>query len=288
MKRSDRKKTHQCQAGTIITICLLSLFAVIFIVGAYIFFSVVREHRGAADAYRSLRPIAAGSAAAGELPDGTVIEFTPAAAGDDRARQADANVPPVPQSSLDFSALKEQCPDIKAWLFAEGTRLDYPVAQTDNNDYYLRHLYNGERNSSGTLFIDYRNTGLFTEQNTVIYGHHTKDGGMFATVRSYRKQSFYDAHPTMTLYTLDGDYLIELICGTVEDGNFEFVEFEFDDVSAFYAYIDSRRERSTFRSDVEVEPGDKLVSLCTCSYERENARYMLMGKLTPIMEDPTR
>ena len=88
----------------------------------------------------------------------------------------------------------------------------------------------------------------------------------------------------MLLCTPNGDYLVELVCGTVEDGNYEFVQFEFDNNNDFYAYINSRRDRSTFQSDVEIGPGDKIISLCTCSYEWNNARYMIIGKLTPIME----
>lgn len=293
MKRTQHIKPQNRQTGRIVTICLLSLFAVIFIAGACIFLSVVREHKGASNAYQALRADTRKSAEAAGTTAGDAALSTPATvsadreppAGEEADTQTIADVSAVPQVSMDFSALKEQCPDIRAWLFAEGTRLDYPVVQTDNNEYYLKHLYNGERNSSGALFIDYRNTGLFTDRNTVIYGHFTKDGGMFATVRSYRKQRFYDEHPTMLLYTPAGDYLVELVCGTVEDGNAEFVEFEFDTDSDFHAYIDPRIERSTFKSDVEVGPQDKLVSLCTCSYERENARYMLIGKLTPLTDD---
>ena len=188
------------------------------------------------------------------------------------------------KTSMDFSALKEINPDIIGWIRAEGTNIDYPIAQTDNNEYYLNHLYNKDWNSNGTIFADYRNTGDFSDRNTVIYGHHMKNGTMFHALEEYKDQDFYDANPTMMLFTPDGDYIIELICGTIEDGNYQFVKFDFDSEESFIQYIEGFRSRSTFVSDVEVQPGDNIVSLCTCSYEWTNARYMVIGKLVPIME----
>lgn len=187
------------------------------------------------------------------------------------------------KTSMDFSTLKEINPDIIGWIRAEGTNIDYPIAQTDNNDYYLSHLYNKDWNSNGTIFADYRNAGDFSDRNTVIYGHHMKNGTMFQALEEYKDQEFYDVNPTMMLFTPDGDYIIELICGTIEDGNYQFVKFDFDSEESFIQYIEAFRSRSTFVSDVEAQPGDKIVSLCTCSYEWTNARYMVIGRLVPIM-----
>lgn len=84
----------------------------------------------------------------------------------------------------------------------------------------------------------------------------------------------------MLLYTPEGDYTLELISGTVEDGNYEFVAF---DLPQELEYVEGFRSCSTFRSDVPIEDGDRLVSLCTCSYETENVRYMVIGRLVPVM-----
>ena len=75
---------------------------------------------------------------------------------------------------------------------------------TDNNEYYLSYLYSGEENRYGALFVDCRNTGLFTDPNTVIYGHNMKNDAMFGSLMGYKEQAYYEEHPTMTLYTPDG------------------------------------------------------------------------------------
>ena len=186
------------------------------------------------------------------------------------------------QISMDFTELLKINPDIKGWIFGEDTNVDYPVLQTDNNEFYLDHLYNKEANSSGSIFADYRNHGDFTDRITMLYGHHMRNGTMFGSIEQYASQDFYDSTPTMMLYTPEGDYLIELISGTHENGDEQFVEFEFKTEEDFLKYVESFRERSTFKSDVVVQPGDKLISLCTCAYVFNNARYMLMGRLVPI------
>ena len=188
------------------------------------------------------------------------------------------------QISMDFTELQKINGDIIGWLYAEGTKIDNPVVLTDNNTYYLNHLYSGEVNGSGSLFADFRNHRDFSDKNTVIYGHHMRNGSMFGSIEEYRSQDFYESAPTMMLYTPEGDYLIELISGTDESGNDQFVKFEFENDKEFEEYIDSFRERSTFKSDVEVRPQDKLISLCTCTYVFNNARYMLIGRLVEIFD----
>lgn len=106
-----------------------------------------------------------------------------------------------------------------AWITGEDTPIDYPVMHTDNNEYYLSHLYSGEENRYGALFVDCRNTRLFTDPNTLIYGHNMKNDAMFGSLMGYKEQAYYEEHPTMTLYTPDGDYTIELLSGTLENGD---------------------------------------------------------------------
>ena len=134
---------------------------------------------------------------------------------------ADAEPPIIIQrqkTSMDFSALKEINPDIIGWIRAEGTNIDYPIAQTDNNEYYLNHLYNKDWNSNGTIFADYRNTGDFSDRNTVIYGHHMRDLSMFGTLDEYNDKSYIDAHRYVYYYTAHHSYRYRIV-GVVERGS---------------------------------------------------------------------
>ncbi|MEE0776941.1 MAG: class B sortase, partial [Bacillota bacterium] len=112
--------------------------------------------------------------------------------------------------TVDFQALQAINSDVTAWLYQAGTGINYPVVQGRDNDYYLNHLLNGDKNKYGTPFIDYRTIDVFHTSMTIIYGHNMKNGAIFASLTEYKSQSYYDAHPTMTLLTPNGNYTLEI------------------------------------------------------------------------------
>ena len=190
--------------------------------------------------------------------------------------------PQTPGAGADFAALGEINPDVVAWLAGDDGVIDYPVVRGDDNDYYLTHLFDGGPNKLGCLFVDYRAAGDFSGRNTTIYGHNMQDGSMFAPLTQYQAQDYYDAHPVLWLYTPKGAYTLQLFAGILGDGGSEFIRFDFADDADFLAYIQALRAASTFQSEVEVGAGDRIVSLSTCSYDFENARYVLFGRLTAL------
>ncbi|MEZ4357514.1 MAG: class B sortase [Eubacteriales bacterium] len=183
---------------------------------------------------------------------------------------------------VDFNKLKKINSDIIAWIINDGTVINYPIVQGDDNTYYLTHLPNGTKNKLGSLFMDYRNSSDFSMRNTIIYGHHMKSGAMFASIVNYKKQSYYDKHPTMYLITPDTKYRIDLFSGYVSSVDEDSFTINFIDDYAFETFVKERKEKSDFESDVQVTASDRIITLATCTYEFSNARYVLYGKLTPI------
>ncbi len=194
--------------------------------------------------------------------------------------------PPIPASvadvSIDFSSLKAINPDITAWIVAPGTVIQYPVAHGRDNSYYLTHLYNGKRNANGTIFIDCDNSPNFSDDNTILYGHHMKSGKMFASLEGYKRQSYYDQHPCVYLFTADGAYEVQLFAGIVQDGREGSLIKKFADQKDMESTISKWRSESTFKSETTVLEGDRLVSLATCTYDYHNARFFVIGKLVKI------
>lgn len=190
-------------------------------------------------------------------------------------------VHPAAPIQVDFDVLAETNGDIVGWLYSEDTPINLPVVQSGDNDAYLRRMVDGTWNSSGTLFVDYRNASDFSDNNTIIYGHNMKNDEMFGTLPNYKDQSYYDAHPVMWLMTPNGDYQIELVAGYVTETSSEVYNFEQSE-DAVFATVQQVIENSTFTSNVTVHRGDRFLTLSTCSYEYENARYVLIGRLTPL------
>jgi len=182
----------------------------------------------------------------------------------------------------DFASLREIMPGLTAWILCEGTPIDFPVVQGRDNDYYLHRLPNGNKNSLGSIFMDYRNKADFSDQNTLIFGHHVKGGLMFGSLNNYKYQDYYDQHPTMMFYTPDKTYVLELFAGYVLDSGFEVPPFNFKSAASFDQYIAKLKRRSYFKSELVPVFGDQLITLVTCDYSFTNARFMLVGKLTEI------
>jgi len=183
--------------------------------------------------------------------------------------------------TVDFDALSAVNPDIVAWIFCEDTTINYPVVQGTDNYYYLKRLFDRSYNSAGCLFVDSRNAPGFTDSNTVIYGHHMKNKSMFGALTAYKDQAYYDAHPRLLLLTPSGNYFVELFSGYVAKVSDKSWQLSFANVETFESWLQNTRDRSAFQSETTVSVEDRILTLSTCSYEFNNARFVLIGKLIP-------
>lgn len=184
--------------------------------------------------------------------------------------------------TVDFDALKAINPDIRGWLYSEGTKINYPVVQARDNAYYLYRLMDGSYNPGGTLFMDYRCQSDFGSKNTIIYGHHMQDGSMLASLVNYGKQAYYDEHPVMYLNTPDGDYRLEIFAGFVTWYDSRVYMYDFSSRTEFDEWVELMRSYSDFSCDVEVNQEDFLITLSTCTYDYDNARYVVLARMVPL------
>ncbi len=182
---------------------------------------------------------------------------------------------------VDFHALRQENEDIVAWIYCADTPIHYPIVQSGDNSYYLRRLLNGNYNTSGTIFLDYRCSPEFTDFNSIIYGHHMKSGEMFGTLPKYKEQAYYDEHPVMYLLTPEHNYMVKLIAGYItpsDSGTYSLPKTAEEKKT----FLEQAVQKSTFISNVSASEADIFVTLSTCSYEYNNARYVVVGKLTEI------
>lgn len=191
--------------------------------------------------------------------------------------------------SVDFEILQENGPDIIAWLTLPDTAVNYPVTQAEDNDYYLRHLYDGTYNKAGCLFADYENKKDFSDRNTIIYGHNMRDGSMFASLNEYKEQSYYDSYPQMYLVTPDGGYLCDIFAAfeakPKESGSDTSPwRMEWKDDGAYTTWLSAMADRSVVETDVTVTSSDKVLTLSTCT-PGGASRFIVMGKLTEVVTE---
>lgn len=189
----------------------------------------------------------------------------------------DSAAQPSPQ--VDFESLRAVNPEAVAWLTINGTNINYPVTQHSDNDYYLHHLFNGEYNSSGCLFMDYRNPADFSGRHTIIYGHHMDNGTMFQNLMYYKDQSFYNEHPTARLITPNSSFTIEFFAGYVANVGSGAWKLDFTSNEDFEDWLAAVMEQSAFESTAIPTAVDNIVTLSTCSYEFYNARFVVHGRI---------
>ena len=189
-------------------------------------------------------------------------------------------------SEIDHVKLKETNRHYEMWIYAPGTLIDYPIVQCSDNERYLNKLFDGRRNSSGTLFIDYRNLTKLRDPNTLIYGHHMRNKSMFGTLVFYKEQAYFESHPYMLMIDDGQIWLLEMFAGyttTSEDHCYDIAISSERDKKQF---VSEAQRKSNFLADVPVFPADRLVTLSTCAYSFENARYITIGRLIPWWKLP--
>lgn len=181
--------------------------------------------------------------------------------------------------TVDFDALREKNEDVEAWIYSKDTVINYPVVQGNDNQYYLYRMLNGEWNGKGTLFIDYRVDKPFRDFNTIIYGHRMKDGSMFHSIVDYRDKNYFEKHRKMQLMTPKKNYDLVIFGVVTIPADSDKYKMEFYGEDDKQAYLDWIEENSEIDTGVKATTKDKLVMLSTCTYEFDDARLVVYGKL---------
>lgn len=184
------------------------------------------------------------------------------------------------QLTVDWDALYATNPDIVAWVYVPGTVINYPVAKSSDNDYYLHHNFDGSYSSSGTIFLDYENAADFSDQQVLLYGHHMNDGSMFACLVDFDDQGFFDEHRTVIIATPTMNYRLDtayvFVCSG--DAQIRSINYQSDALfhDALHEYYDNcMASASSFNPDTAKQ----VIQLVTCSYETNDSRTVLTATI---------
>lgn len=184
---------------------------------------------------------------------------------------------------IDWDALRAVNGDIQAWIYLKDSEINYPVVKGKDNDQYLHRLIDGNYNFAGTIFMDYRNSDGFSDFNTIVYGHHMKDGSMFAGLSKYlREDGFYDKHKQFEVITPDEKYHLLVFSAFVTKATGDVYKIGFNDDLSKREYTDMLRSSSYIETDeVEIDEHSHLAVLSTCVAAEGEDRYIVAGKLVP-------
>lgn len=165
--------------------------------------------------------------------------------------------------------------DYKFWITINDTTVDYPVVQTDNNDYYLDHNFTGEDSKAGTIFVDYRND-IFEDTNIVIYGHYMRNGTMFSDIAQYKKEEFFNNQSKyISIMMGNKEYKYEVFSAYPMRAEDIVIPLEFEDKIEYLKYFEELVDLSLQKKDVDFDTDKKMITLVTCSYEWEDTRTLV-------------
>lgn len=186
-----------------------------------------------------------------------------------------------------LASLAQINPDLYGWISVEGTNINYPVVQGKDNDYYLDHAYTGDFLPNGSIFADYRNKSLVTDnRNTVMYGHNITSGTMFHDVTKFFEDEYFD-NVYINVYTDDGIFVYEPFAVYKAKYDYNYFRTRFDTDEEFIAFCEEVRDNSEMKSkaDMTFTADDRLLTLSTCTNILDSERYALHAKLVKIIVD---
>lgn len=175
------------------------------------------------------------------------------------------------ERKIDFKKLKSQNQDIAGWIYIRGTTIDYPIVQGKDNEEYLHQDFNKKKSSSGTIFLDNNCKKDFTSDNNIIYGHHMKNGTMFAQLLKFREKSFLKKHNEIMIFTPDRTIHLKVISAYAQKAQNKIpVTFANDEQKkAYIKKIESMSEQTIKTSRIN---DSHIYTFVTCSYEGEDNR----------------
>lgn len=261
---------------------LLLILVAVFLFSGWQFLALSKEYEKSSESYSGLEQYVSMQNTPKQPDSSRETQTGPAAAAPTDTSAPTETTSPVDDTLwpvVDFEALAAINLDIVGWIYVEDTKINYPVVQRDN-EFYLNHLFDGSYNEGGCIFLDANCLPDFSGEHSILYGHHMRDGSMFAGIRKFRDQGYYDAHPTALLVTPGGNYRVEFFSGyvasTLEDA--WKMSFSAEDYGLWLAEVAGK---SLFTSAVTPTTGDRVLTLSTCSYEFTEARFVLHGILVP-------
>ncbi len=166
-----------------------------------------------------------------------------------------------------FEKLKEINNDTVGWLTVNNTKIDYPVVQSTDNDYYLYRDYYKNKNRHGWIYMDYRNNIEDLSDNTIIFGHNLANQKMFGTLRYVTNPSWYkkSSNQIITFNTTKANMKWQIISIYKIPVTNDYLVANFASSEDKLNFLDMITQRSIYNFNATYDENTKIITLSTCS-----------------------
>lgn len=210
-----------------------------------------------------------GSGIAPALPEGA--HTMESLAGDDMAKSL---------LETDLEALREYNSEVIGWICIPGTRVNYPLMQGEDNEYYLNHTWKGKYNEGGSIFLEAKCSKDFSDFNTIVYGHRMSNTSMFGALASYKKQAFWEEHRSVYI-CLDGLVRKYDIFAAYEPKVTDCTYWvQYDEEKYKKKVLDFALEKSVIDCGIKPTVLDDIITLSTCTGNGHSTRWVVQAVLS--------
>lgn len=187
------------------------------------------------------------------------------------------------QTLSKLETLRSQNPDIVGYISISGTGINYPLLQSEDNEYYLDHGFDNTYMKSGSIFYDYRSSSIpDMNRNLIIYGHNMLNGSMFQQLEHFTENEELFKSSTITIYSFEGIYTYDIFSVYFVDAYSNYLDITFRDDDEFLSWCEERLVRSLFKDETKFNADSHIVSLSTCINATSTGRIAVHGVLTNV------
>ena len=191
----------------------------------------------------------------------------------------------APDILEEYQTLYNNNKSLIGWVRIDDTLIDYPVMQSQSNEYYLNHNFNQQKDNNGSIFIDSACSIWPRSQNIIMYGHNMKSGKMFGDLKKYKQEQFAKDHPYIFFDTLynKGKYQVMYVFGDVvyDEAEVAFKYYQFIDANSAEEWdsaMHDMAEKSMYDLGITAAYGEDIITLSTCDYEKDAERFVVVAK----------
>lgn len=258
-KQPEQKKKKK--SDVLLTIALIAAI-VVFCYAAFNLYHIYTEYKKGTDEYNQIEEMAVTERDA------------------DSAEVAGPSAQIKPPIEVDFDKLKSVNEDVVGWIYVDALPdISYPIVKGKDNQTYLHQTYEKNYNFAGTIFVDYENSGDFSDCNTLVYGHNMKNGSMFGHLKKFREDDkLYKQDKYFWILTPERNYRYEIITAYTTGVNSDTYTLFKGPGEEFEKYLETIKGYSEIQTDdTDLTIKDRIVTLSTCT-GNESTRFVVQGK----------
>lgn len=176
-----------------------------------------------------------------------------------------------------FKKIKKD--NMVSWITVDGTNINYPVVQGEDNSFYLNHDVNKNLKSSGWIFMDYRNSKELDDDNTIIYGHNLANKTSFGSLSNVFKSDWFEtSNHYIEVITEKDKYVYEIFSIYTIDPEVYYLQNNFNSKDSYKEFISTIKSRSIYDFNIDLDTSDRIITLSTCT-DNNKSRNVVHAKL---------